>query len=288
VETRTSGSEGGLRKRTSRKTGTAPQPDPYVWRDQAEHAAESLSKGSRVVIVGRLQQQAWTAQDGSARSVVEVGLRSWGRASLVNGNHDQDDEEPEPPGSATGRPEAQPAGVPLRTAGCSRHAWRMPRLTLPTTAVEDSYLAGETEAAIEEGLSADWLQEAAADFAGFVERRRVVREMWGVPVTELWFVDGISYLGTVMIRHRLSPALERAGGHIGYHVVPSHRRGGHATQMLAQALAVCQQLGLSQILVTCAVDNLGSRRVIEANGGALDRVVDGEAHYWLPTSQQRT
>jgi len=43
-----------------------------VWRDQAEHAAESLSKGSRVVIVGRLQQRSWTAKDGSARSVVEV------------------------------------------------------------------------------------------------------------------------------------------------------------------------------------------------------------------------
>jgi single-strand DNA-binding protein len=43
-----------------------------VWRDQAEHAAESLSKGSRVVVVGRLQQRAWTAEDGSARSVVEV------------------------------------------------------------------------------------------------------------------------------------------------------------------------------------------------------------------------
>jgi single-strand DNA-binding protein len=41
-----------------------------VWRDQAEHAAESLVKGSRVV--GRLQQRAWTAEDGSARSVVEV------------------------------------------------------------------------------------------------------------------------------------------------------------------------------------------------------------------------
>ena len=43
-----------------------------VWRDQAEHAAESLSKGSRVVVVGRLQQRAWTAEDGSARSSVEV------------------------------------------------------------------------------------------------------------------------------------------------------------------------------------------------------------------------
>ena len=39
-----------------------------VWRDQAEHAAESLSKGSRVVVMGRLQQRSWTAEDDSARS----------------------------------------------------------------------------------------------------------------------------------------------------------------------------------------------------------------------------
>jgi single-strand DNA-binding protein len=43
-----------------------------VWRDQAEHAAESLTKGSRVVVLGKLQQRTWTAEDGSARSTVEV------------------------------------------------------------------------------------------------------------------------------------------------------------------------------------------------------------------------
>jgi single-strand DNA-binding protein len=43
-----------------------------VWRDQAEHAAQSLSRGSRVVVVGRLQQRAWTAEDGGTRQVVEV------------------------------------------------------------------------------------------------------------------------------------------------------------------------------------------------------------------------
>jgi len=62
---------GRAEERTGRKTDTAPQPDPYVWRDQAEHAAESLAKGSRVVVIGRLQQRTWTAEDGSARSVVE-------------------------------------------------------------------------------------------------------------------------------------------------------------------------------------------------------------------------
>jgi single-strand DNA-binding protein len=57
-------------------------PDPLdavvVWRDQAEHAAGSLTKGSRVVVVGRLQQRSWTAEDGSARSTVEVVARRAG------------------------------------------------------------------------------------------------------------------------------------------------------------------------------------------------------------------
>ena len=43
-----------------------------VWRDQAEHVAESLSKGSRIVVVGRLQQRSWTTGDGAAQSTVEV------------------------------------------------------------------------------------------------------------------------------------------------------------------------------------------------------------------------
>ena len=38
----------------------------------SKHAAESVSKGSRVVVIGRLQQRSWTAEDGSARSTVEV------------------------------------------------------------------------------------------------------------------------------------------------------------------------------------------------------------------------
>jgi single-strand DNA-binding protein len=43
-----------------------------VWRDQAEHAAESQSRAAGSWVVGRLQQRSWTAEDGSARSTVEV------------------------------------------------------------------------------------------------------------------------------------------------------------------------------------------------------------------------
>jgi hypothetical protein len=52
-----------------------------VWRDHADHAAQSLTKGSRVVVVGRLQQRTWTAEDGSVRSTVKVVAEELG-ASL--------------------------------------------------------------------------------------------------------------------------------------------------------------------------------------------------------------
>jgi hypothetical protein len=51
-----------------------------VWRDQAEHASQSLSKAAGVVVVGRLQQRSWTAQDGGARSAVEVVAEELGPA----------------------------------------------------------------------------------------------------------------------------------------------------------------------------------------------------------------
>jgi len=57
---------------SGRREGEASFFTVVVWRGQAEHAAQSLSKGSRVVVVGRLQQRAWIAEDGSARSTVEV------------------------------------------------------------------------------------------------------------------------------------------------------------------------------------------------------------------------
>jgi len=45
--------------------------DIVCWREMAENAAESLSKGSRVIVTGRLEQRSWE-QDGQKRSKVEV------------------------------------------------------------------------------------------------------------------------------------------------------------------------------------------------------------------------
>ena len=43
-----------------------------AWRDMAEHCAQSLSKGMRVIAQGRLQQRSYQANDGSQRTVIEL------------------------------------------------------------------------------------------------------------------------------------------------------------------------------------------------------------------------
>ncbi|MCB4890571.1 single-stranded DNA-binding protein [Bifidobacterium pseudocatenulatum] len=43
-----------------------------AWRDLANHCAQSLGKGMRVIAQGRLQQRSYQAQDGSNRTVIEL------------------------------------------------------------------------------------------------------------------------------------------------------------------------------------------------------------------------
>ena len=43
-----------------------------VWRQLAEHVAESLAKGDRAVVIGRLKSRSWETPEGDKRSVVEV------------------------------------------------------------------------------------------------------------------------------------------------------------------------------------------------------------------------
>ena len=42
------------------------------WRDMAENVAQSLGKGARVVVTGRLEQRSWETENGDKRSVVEI------------------------------------------------------------------------------------------------------------------------------------------------------------------------------------------------------------------------
>jgi predicted acetyltransferase len=80
-------------------------------------------------------------------------------------------------------------------------------------------------------------------------------------------------VGRASIRFRLNEYLAREGGHIGYGVLPTHRRRGYATGILRQSLIIARANGVGRVLVICDDDNAGSRAVIEACGGQLESVV---------------
>ena len=67
VNRRWRGQDGEWQEATSFFTGT-------VWREQAESVGESLQKGARVIVSGRLEQRSWETEQGEKRSVVEIQI----------------------------------------------------------------------------------------------------------------------------------------------------------------------------------------------------------------------
>jgi single-strand DNA-binding protein len=46
--------------------------DVVCWRELADNVSESISKGDRIIVTGRLEQRSWETQDGDKRSKVEI------------------------------------------------------------------------------------------------------------------------------------------------------------------------------------------------------------------------
>ncbi|ERL65918.1 GNAT family N-acetyltransferase [Schleiferilactobacillus shenzhenensis] len=80
-------------------------------------------------------------------------------------------------------------------------------------------------------------------------------------------------LGRVRCRLAMTPVLARTGGHIGYYVTPSQRGHGYARQLLQFALTIYRQRQEPFVIVTALVDNVASRKTIEACGGVLQAIV---------------
>jgi predicted acetyltransferase len=77
------------------------------------------------------------------------------------------------------------------------------------------------------------------------------------------------------------------GGHIGYEIRPVKRRQGYGTEILRLGLEKARELGLRKVLVTSDEDNIGSRKIIEHNGGIFENAIEIEGdpvqklRYWI-------
>ncbi|MBO0594435.1 GNAT family N-acetyltransferase [Nesterenkonia sp. E16_7] len=158
-----------------------------------------------------------------------------------------------------------------------------PTLNPPSGTVKTSYLIGEQADMVHRGSETAWLRAASRDFDAFVAERVGVRPRWGVPSELFWYTANEYYIGSLVIRHKLTS--DGAGGHIGYHVVHPWQRQGHATRMLQEAAGRCAALGLERALLTVAPDNTASLAVVSRCGGVSNGVnQEGELRFWIETS----
>ncbi|MCU1647132.1 MAG: Single-stranded DNA-binding protein [Nocardia sp.] len=49
-----------------------------IWREAAENVAESLTRGTRVIVEGRLKQRSYETKEGEKRTVVELEVEEVG------------------------------------------------------------------------------------------------------------------------------------------------------------------------------------------------------------------
>jgi len=156
-------------------------------------------------------------------------------------------------------------------------------LVTPSTQYRDSFLAGAEEFLAEDRLESTYGVHLGYDMQGLKRHFDLfVRDLiaLGEPAWNArgdyvdrvyWLIDGGQYLGQSSIRPELSNEyLITYGGHIGYSIRPSRRCCGYGKELLTLTLEVCRILRLRKVLVTCDSDNIGSRRIIEANNGVFE------------------
>jgi predicted acetyltransferase len=168
----------------------------------------------------------------------------------------------------------------------------MPFLIAPSIEYRDSYLEALEEFHAEDRQRHIARDEVAADFGRFIQHLsdqadHTKVETGLVPYSEFWLVDGEEYLGMLLIRHELDARLLQKGGHVGYAIRPSRRRRGYGKLILKYGLEEAKTLGLERVLLTCDEENCSSRRIIEANGGVLENIIQVEGwpamvcRYWI-------
>lgn len=126
----------------------------------------------------------------------------------------------------------------------------------------------------------DWLvkKQQESELDGIVDG-------WKVPSTTYWlYADGIP-VGFGKLRHFLTDALRKTGGHIGYGIAPQYRGKGYGKELLRLLIGKAYDRGIDKVLVTIRLDNQASQAVALANGGVVTERTDERMLVWIDTKQ---
>lgn len=165
-------------------------------------------------------------------------------------------------------------------------------LTRPSTHYKESYVQALREFQ-QEGYYTNYnLERIDEDFDRYIqhiyaqeERDKTAPDR--VPNADFWLIDNDEFIGRLSMRYKLNDHLLQVGGNIGYEIRPSKRRSGYGKELLRLGLIQAKQDGLQRALVTCDEDNIGSKKIIEHNGGHFENAVHVEGslqkklRYWF-------
>jgi single-strand DNA-binding protein len=104
-----------------------------IWRQAAENVAESLTRGSRVIVQGRLQQRSYETKEGEKRTVYEIEVDEVG-PSLRSATAKVNKTQRGGGGGGFGGPSADndpwasaaPAAAPAASGGGGGGGWNNP------------------------------------------------------------------------------------------------------------------------------------------------------------------
>ena len=168
-----------------------------------------------------------------------------------------------------------------------------PILRLPALEDEKAALDGHRKMLTDPFMDFLLDYRSAEPFAAWMERVNAVSlglhcpAPW-LPGEFLFIEDEGTLVGRVWIRFELDAHMAEYEGHLGYVVLPGHRRRGYAHQALAMSLARLRLAGVQTALVTCEQSNLASIALLEAAGAAFERMaaapMASRRRYMLATS----